>query len=354
MSAETTGTTKPAILFGAGVNMVHRDVVVIGGSAGSLKPLAILIDQLPVGLPASVFVVIHSAADFWSTSDLVEILGRESKLPIGIAMDQQRALHGNVYICPANYHLTLENGLMRLDDAPKEHHTRPSIDVLFRSSALEYGSRVIGVLLSGALQDGVAGLWRIKQRGGVALVQDPEEAEFGSAPKSAIKNVVVDCVQPVHQLATELVRQLIQSTEGTETRTRTVLIVEDEGLVARNLQERLVEAGYVVRGPAKSGEEAVRFAEEHHPDLVLMDIRLEGPMTGVQAARSIWESLQIPIVFVTANADASTLDEVKTVPNYGFVVKPLHSASVQAVIELALDRRAKELQRLSSPLVASR
>jgi two-component system cell cycle sensor histidine kinase/response regulator CckA len=104
----------------------------------------------------------------------------------------------------------------------------------------------------------------------------------------------------------------------------------------------LIEAGYRVCGLASTGEDAVRLATEESPDLILMDIRLQGEMTGVQAARAIWEAQQIPIVFVTANADASTLDEVKKVPNYGYVVKPLHSASIQAVVELALDRREKE------------
>ena len=200
------------------------------------------------------------------------------------------------------------------------------------------------MLLSGSLQDGVAGLWQIKKGGGAVLVQDPAEAKFPSMPNSAIASVAVDCVAPVHQLAGELVRLLTGSTETEQTKTRTVLIVEDEGLIARNLQERLIEAGYRVCGLASTGEDAVRLAREEDPDLVLMDIRLQGEMTGVQAARAIWEAQQIPIVFVTANADPSTLDEVKTVPNYGYVAKPLHSASIQAVVELALDRRERELR----------
>ncbi len=330
---------------GSGVNSgVHHDVVVIGGAAGSLRPLTILISQIPANVSAAIFVVMHGASNLWNTTALVEVLQPETQVPVIAASDRHRVEPGKVYICPANQHLTLENGLMRLDKAPKEHHTRPSIDVLFRSSATEYGRRVVGVLLSGSMQDGVAGLWQIKQRGGLVLVQDPNEAEFPSMPRSAIESVVVDYVRAAHQLAGEFVRLLTESAEREKERVRTILIVEDEGLVARNLRERLTEAGYAVSGVVSSGEDAVRLAAEQNPDLILMDIRLQGEMTGVKAARLIWETLQIPIVFVTANADASTLSEVKTVPNYGFIVKPFHGANIQAVVELALDRRDKELR----------
>ena len=337
---------------GAG-NTKRRDMVVIGGSVGSLKPLAILLREMPVALRAALFVVMHDATSIWNTSDLIQVLQRETQMSVVSACDQERPEAGMVYLCPGDYHLTIDDGLMRLDRAPKEHHTRPSIDVLFRSSARAYGRRVIGVLLSRSLLDGVAGLWQIKERGGAVLVQDPAEAEFPSMPKSAIASVAVDCVAPVRQLAKELVRLLVGSTETEETKAKTVLIVEDEGLVARNLQERLIEAGYRVCGRANTGEDAVRLATEEDPDLILMDIRLQSEMTGVQAARAIWETQQIPIVFVTANASASTLDEVKTVPNYGYVVKPLHSTSIQAVIELALDRREKELRHALGPDLAS-
>ncbi len=330
---------------GSGVNSgSHHDVVVIGGSAGSLRPLTILLNQIPGNISAAIFVVMHSASSVWNTTALIEVLQPGARVPVVSASDRHRVEQGTIYICPANHHLTLENGLMRLDKAPKEHHTRPSIDVLFRSSATEYGRRVIGVLLSGSMQDGVAGLWQIKQRGGIVLVQDPNEAEFPSMPRSAIESVVVDYVRPARLLANELVRLVTKSAEQDKERVRTILVVEDEGLVARNLRERLTEAGYAVSGVVGSGEEAVRLAAEQNPNLILMDIRLQGEMTGVKAARLIWESLQIPVIFVTANADASTLSEVKTVPNYGFIVKPFHSANIQAVVELALDRRERELR----------
>ena len=122
-----------------------------------------------------------------------------------------------------------------------------------------------------------------------------------------------------------------------------VLLAEDHPTNQRVVR-LILEAVGVELTVVDNGALAVEAFTRQRFDLVLMDIRLQGEMTGVQAARAIWEAQQIPIVFVTANADASTLDEVKTVPSYGFVVKPLHSASIQAVVELALDRREKELR----------
>src|SRR5215469_4078877 len=324
---------------------MRRDVVVIGGSAGSLRPLAILIKRLPTNLSAAVFIVQHVPPGFWTPATLIGILQQETPNRIEAARDGERVEQGTIYVCPADQHLLLENGLMRLDQGPKEHYNRPSVDVLFRSAAATYGRRVIAVLLSGLLKDGVAGLWQVRKHGGVVLIQDPLEAEFRDMPSSAIESVPAQHVLPAVQLA-EVLAGLITE-EATHDEARKVLIVEDEGLVARNVSQQLSQAGFLVGGVARSGEDAIRLATEKVPDLVLMDIRLEGSMTGVQAARSIWESLQIPIVFVTANADASTLDDVKTVPNYGYVVKPFHGASLQAVVELALDRREKELRHVS-------
>jgi chemotaxis response regulator CheB len=237
---------------------------------------------------------------------------------------------------------------MRLDSSPKEHHTRPSIDVLFRSAAAAFGRFSIGVVLSGILRDGTSGLWHIKQRGGVAIVQDPLEAEFPGMPRSAIEQVAVDYVLPAAAIADKLL-ELARRNQASATRQSgppEILIVEDEGLVAANIQEQLEELSYGVSGIARSGEEAMRNAAEKRPDLILMDVRLAGSMTGIEAARNIWERLQIPVVFITAHADLATLDNVSSTEHYGFVVKPFQSASLQAAVKLALDRRARELRHL--------
>jgi chemotaxis response regulator CheB len=325
--------------------MLKRDIVVIGGSAGSLRPLQTLVGLLPGKLGAAVFVVQHGSSNSWVPSQLTDILASANTAPVELASERPVEM-GKIYVCPRNHHLSIENDRMRLDMGPKEHFTRPAIDVLFRSAAQSYGRRAVGVLLSGSLGDGTAGLWQIKSRGGLTLVQDPSEAEYPQMPASAIAGVEVDFVLPADLLGAKLRDSIAGASSNANGREglATVLIVEDDLLVAHSLRARIKQIGYTVSGCVTSGEAAVLHAFQNNPDLILMDIRLQGPMNGVDAARRIWERQQIPSIFVTANADAATLNEVKTVNNYGFIVKPFHSVNLQAVMELALDRREKELR----------
>ena len=123
-----------------------------------------------------------------------------------------------------------------------------------------------------------------------------------------------------------------------------ILIVEDESVVATNLQHSLTEMGYYVIDWVPTGEAAIELAEREHPDLVLMDIHLAGALNGIESARMIWERLQIPIVYCTAHADLDTLKAVQTTESYGYVVKPFESPAVRAAIELALAKREKEFR----------
>jgi chemotaxis response regulator CheB len=325
---------------------VPADIIVVGGSAGSLIAIRAIIERLPERFGAVVFIVQHSSPG-WPAASSAGLIQAHSALPVHVAADLEPFDPGRIYYCPANHHLSLENGLMRLERSPAENLTRPSIDVLFRSAAADYGRRVIGVLLSGTLRDGTAGLWQIKKRGGVVIVQEPSDAEYPGMPRNAIENVGVDYVLPTSSIGdklVELVQQHRSSSEWKTLRPR-ILVVEDEPLAAQNLQERLSELSYRICDSVRSGEDAIAAAMKNLPDLILMDIRLEGKMSGVEAARQIWERLQTPVVFVTAHADLATLAAVKSTENYGYLVKPFHLASVQAAVELALDRRDKELRR---------
>lgn len=143
-----------------------RDIITIGGSAGALGALQPLCRELPVNLPAALFVVIHRSQEPQDPDPLCRSLARVSALPVHSAADSQRFHPGNIYVCPPGYHLSIENGVMRVQQSPKEGMYRPSIDLLFRSAAFTYGRRTIGVLLTGMLTDGTAGLWQIKRRGG--------------------------------------------------------------------------------------------------------------------------------------------------------------------------------------------
>ena len=176
-----------------------RDIVVIGASAGGVEALRGFFHALPVGLEAAFLVVLHIPAD--TPSQLDRVLGYSTQLAVDIAQDGEAIRNGHVYVASADRHLMATAQGIRLSRGPKEGRSRPSIDVLFRSAATAFGSRVIGVVLSGALDDGTAGLWAIKDHQGVTLVQAPGEAMHPSMPQSAIAHVQVDLVGTVQALA---------------------------------------------------------------------------------------------------------------------------------------------------------
>ena len=183
---------------------LHRDITVIGASAGGLSSLRALIAALPADYPAAVFVVLHVSRD--TPSVLSRILDRAGALPVSEATSGAPIRPGTVTVARADLHLTLQPAQTLVVHGPRENRHRPSIDVLFRSAAVAFGPRVTGVLLSGMLDDGAAGLWAIKQRGGAAVVQDPDDAEFPDMPLRAMEVTKVDHRVPMHAMAAVLVR----------------------------------------------------------------------------------------------------------------------------------------------------
>lgn len=183
--------------------MPSKDIVVIGGSSGSIEALQVLVSALPANFHATIFVVVHVGA--YGPNTLDRILESAGRLPAANAKDWEEFKRGHVYVAPADHHLILERtGYTRLTRGPKENRTRPAVDPLFRSAAAAFGPRVVGVILSGFLDDGTAGLWAIKERGGTAIVQDPQEARAPGMPQSALAHVEVDHCLPVEQIATLL------------------------------------------------------------------------------------------------------------------------------------------------------
>ncbi|HAX77975.1 MAG TPA: chemotaxis protein CheB [Cyanobacteria bacterium UBA11372] len=185
-------------------NKSGRDIIVVGASAGGVEVLSQLVRGLPANLPAAIFVVLHISPN--GPSVLPNILNRRSSLNAYHPKDGDPILHGRIYVAPPDRHLLVKRGHVHVAHGPKENRHRPAIDPLFRTAARAYGARVVGIVLSGSLDDGTAGLIAIKNQGGVAIAQDPEEALYDSMPRSAIENVEIDCILPVSEMAHVLVR----------------------------------------------------------------------------------------------------------------------------------------------------
>jgi two-component system chemotaxis response regulator CheB len=185
--------------------MSEPTIIVIGASSGGFAVLQRLVGGLPVDLPAALFVVWHMGPDGHGV--LPDALNRAGVLPAAHALDGEAISPGQIYVAPPDHHLLVERGHVRLTRGPKEHRFRPAVDPLFRSAAYAYGARAIGVVLSGALDDGSAGLRTIKRRGGITVVQDPMDAEVPSMPRNAQRAAApVDHVVPAAGLADLLVR----------------------------------------------------------------------------------------------------------------------------------------------------
>ena len=170
-----------------------------------------LVRGLPADLNASIFVVWHMSPDVRGL--LPDVLNREDTIPAANAADGEEIRLGRIYVAPPDRHLIIEDGRVRTTKGPKENRFRPAVDPLFRSAALSHGERVIGVILSGALDDGSSGLWTVKRYGGLAVVQDPEDAEVPSMPESAARAVEVDHSVPAREMGPLLGRLTAEEIE---------------------------------------------------------------------------------------------------------------------------------------------
>jgi len=194
--------------------MPNRDIIVVGASAGGVEALQRLAASLPSDFPASVFISVHFPEG--GTSVLPRILARAGALPAEHARNGEQIQPGRIYVAPPDHHLLLTTSGLRIVRGPKENGNRPAIDPMFRSAALAFGPRVIGVVLTGNLDDGTSGLAAVKRHRGVAVVQDPDDAIFPSMPQSAIAHVDVDCVVPLRAIADTLLELMDQPVDTAE------------------------------------------------------------------------------------------------------------------------------------------
>ena len=226
--------------------MPNRDTIVIGASAGGVQALSALVSQLPPNLPAAVFIVLHIPSDVPSL--LPVILARDSSLPVAHAVYGDHIKRGKIYVAPPDHLLLIEGYRVKLVHGPKENLHRPSIDALFRSAARWAGPRAIGVVLTGARDDGSTGMRAIKQRGGLAIVHDPREASFPSMPLSVMQDMKVDYSVRLREIA-PLLHKLSQETVAEEGR----YAVPDEVDIEARITEQEMESDELIASVEKIG-----------------------------------------------------------------------------------------------------
>ncbi len=183
--------------------MIAPNLIVIGGSAGGVEALMSLVPQLPENLDAAICIVVHFPPQ--SPSLLPQLLSRRSKMSVSAATDGAELESGHVYVAPPDWHLLIDGRVCRLSHGPREHGYRPSIDALFRTAGDAFGPNAVGVVLSGSLDDGSAGLRHIRLRGGVCVVQDPDDATFPGMPMNALTRVEVDRIVTIKEMGQSLV-----------------------------------------------------------------------------------------------------------------------------------------------------
>jgi two-component system, chemotaxis family, protein-glutamate methylesterase/glutaminase len=235
--------------------MAAKDIVVIGASAGGIDALKVLVASFPKDLKAAIFITLHVAP--YGTSMLPEILERAGPLAASDGKDWEPIQHGRIYVAPPDCHLLFEkDGYVRITHGPRENRFRPAIDPMFRAAAYCFGPRVIGVILSGWLDDGTAGLRAVRERGGVTIVQHPDDAFAASMPLNAIKHVEIDHIIPVKEIGPMLVH-LVDTPIEEEVKRPVPEEMEIEVKIAKD--EKALESGIL-----KWGEPSLYSCPECH------------------------------------------------------------------------------------------
>jgi two-component system chemotaxis response regulator CheB len=207
--------------------MMNGRIVVIGASSGGVRALQALAATIPADFPAPILAVQHIGSN---PSILPSLLSGNGRLPASHAIDGEAIVAGHVYVAPPDQHMMVDGDRVRLSRAAKEHHTRPAIDPLFRSAGVSWGPAAIGVLLTGSLDDGTAGLQALRRCGGTVVVQDPTDAEVPSMPLSALRYVEVDYVVPLAALGS-LLSSLVSKEERALPTATASTIAHEQGLL---------------------------------------------------------------------------------------------------------------------------
>ena len=275
-----------------------NDIIVVGASAGGIEALKELVGALPEDFSASIFIVLHTAPD--APGLLPDILDRVARLTTKKAEDGERINAGTIYVAPPDRHLLVEPNRLRVTRGPKENRFRPAIDPLFRSAAQTYGPRVIGVILTGYLDDGTAGLWTVKQLGGTAIVQDPKDALVPFMPQNALAHVNVDYCLPLAEIAPLLVRLTTEAAEE-----EGVYPVPKEVEIEVNIakEQKAIDAGVL-----QLGEPSNYACPECHG--VLLQLK-EGPLYRFRCQTGHAYSLESLLTDITEKMDDALWNSIR-------------------------------------------
>lgn len=296
--------------------MPGQDIIVIGTSAGGVEALQTVVAGFPADLPAAVFIVLHIGDH---RSILPAILSKAGPLPVIHPSSGEAIVKGKIYVAPPDCHLLLEPDHVRLSQGPKENRARPAVNPLFRSAAFAYGSRVTGVILTGGLDDGTAGLAEIKRQGGIAVVQDPETAYAPSMPQNAIRYVDVDHVVSLTAMANLLVRLAVSRDEETKPMKEEVLEKVFSGLTCPECRGPLWKEsqGRIVEYRCRVGHaySPLAMAQEHQETV---ERTLWSALVALEEAADISEKLTVEPDSSYAKQARTTrvqIDVIKTVLN---------------------------------------
>ena len=306
-------------------------IVVVGTSAGGVEALKQLVSRLPEDLPAALLAVLHIPSQVPSL--LAGILDRRGPLRVSEPSDGETMRAGHIYVGVPDRHLMVDGLKLRVTRGPKENRFRPSIDVLFRSAAYTLGGRVVGVVLTGQLDDGTSGLWAVKDRGGIAVVQSPQTAQYPSMPMSALQHVDVDHVVDLEQLP-ELLMQLAQEP---------VPRVPQEVTATMHTEHEIAGGGDPLRaGSLQLGEKSSLTCPECHG--VLSEVR-EGSIVRFRCHTGHAYSMQALLADIDDSIDSSLAGVLRTLHERSILLREAAALARKrndSVGAEKLERRARE------------
>lgn len=332
--------------------MEKEGVIIFGGSAGSIEVIMNIFPFIPANYPFAIVVVLHRKNTV--EHHLEDVLSRQAQLPVLEIQDKMQLEPGHIYIAPGDYHLLVDdNGLCTLDYSEKINYSRPSIDVTFESFANAFGNRCIGILLSGANSDGAVSLKKMKDNGGLTIVQSPESAKVATMPMSAINlfspDVIVDIPQIMGMLIeaskysiTHYINQIKHGDQLNDS-LPTILIVDDLQDNLFSLNAILKFEGYIIH-KANSGALAIEMALKLAYDCIVLDVQMP-EMDGFEVANILSKNdftKNIPIIFLSAlGSDKEKVLQGMDSGAIDFLAKPVDPPLIKAKLKLCVKLSSK-------------